>query len=74
MHQESLLSEKRVRGKRGKRLRRIIVPIEGSAHSLIEATAHLGGYAGIEEYARKAILEKFERDRDTCRTAMKGDE
>ena len=53
-----------------KRSRRVIVSFDESLHSLLEATACLGGYDGIEEYARTAILERFEQDRERCRVAM----
>jgi hypothetical protein len=58
------------RKRQGKRMRRVIVPFDESEHSIIEATARLGGYAGIEEYAKEAILARFEIDRDTCKAAI----
>lgn len=58
------------RKKQGKRMRRVIVPLDESQHLVIEATARLGGYAGIEEYAKEAILARFEIDRETCRAAI----
>ena len=53
-----------------KRTRRVIISFDESLHALLEATACLGGYEGIEEYARAAILERFELDRERCRAAM----
>ena len=58
------------RKRQGKRMRRVIVPLDDSQHLIIEATARLGGYAGIEEYAKDAILARFEIDHETCRAAM----
>jgi hypothetical protein len=39
-------------------------------HLVIDAAARLGGYADIEEYAKEAILARFEIDRETCRAAI----
>lgn len=58
------------RKRQGKRMRRLIVPFDESEHLIIEATARLGGYAGIEEYAKEAILARFEIDRETCKVAI----
>lgn len=58
------------RKRQGKRMRRLIVPFDESQHLIIEATARLGGYAGIEEYAKEAILARFEIDRETCKAAI----
>lgn len=58
------------RKRQWKRMRRVIVPFDESQHLIIEATARLGGYAGIEEYAKEAILARFEIDRETCKAAI----
>lgn len=65
------MEETKVKRKRpGKRMRRVIVPFDEAQHLIIEATARLGGYAGIEEYAKDAILARFEIDHETCRAAV----
>jgi hypothetical protein len=58
------------RKRQGKRMRRVIVPFDESQHLIIEATARLGGYPGIEEYAKEAILARFEIDREICKAAI----
>lgn len=65
------MEEAKTKRKRpGKRTRRVIVPFDERQHMIIEATARLGGYQGIEEYAKEAILARFEIDRETCKAAI----
>ena len=71
MTQQELLPKTKSGRKRAtKRVRRIIVAVEENVHALLEATAQLAGYQGIEEYASEAILQRFEMDRERCRAAM----
>lgn len=48
----------------------MIINLDGLTHTLLQATASLAGFESSEDYAREAVLQRLEVDREACRTAM----
>jgi hypothetical protein len=57
-------------GKRTIRQRRVIINFDDQTHTLLQATASLAGFESPEDYAREAVLQRLEVDREACRTAI----
>jgi hypothetical protein len=56
--------------KRTSRQRRVIINFDDQIHTLLQATASLAGFESPEDYAREAVLQRLEVDREACRTAI----
>jgi hypothetical protein len=48
----------------------VIINFDDQTHTLLQATAGLAGFERLEDYAREAIVQRLEVDREACRTAM----
>ena len=56
--------------KRTIRQRRVIINFDDLTHTLLQATASLAGFESPEDYAREAVLQRLEVDREACRSAI----